>query len=232
MPQNPPSSICPLCHSVTVQFFNADKIRQYFLCTTCAYVFVPAAFHPAPDREKRRYDLHQDDPSEPGYRRFLETLIQPMIPHLAPGSHGLDFGCGPSFSHAVLFKERGFTMNVYDPFYAAKTDALDQPYDFIVCSEAIEHFFKPAAEWALWLRLLRAGGWLGIMTQLRDGIPDFSKWWYTTDETHVGFFSQATFQFLAQRDGLLLEFKPPSVTLLQKPSPQTRQLIDPHRKDR
>ena len=226
-----PPSTCPLCLGEAIRFFTADRARRYFLCDTCAYVFVPAEFHPAPDAEKRRYDLHQDDPSEPGYRRFLEDLVRPMVPHLAPGSHGLDFGCGPSFSHAVLFKERGFTMDAYDPFYASNTATLEQTYDFIACSEAIEHFFSPAREWALWMRLIRPGGWLGIMTRLRDEIPDFSKWWYTTDETHVGFFSQATFNFLAQRDKLQLEAHPPSVILLQKPGPKARQLIDPQHKD-
>jgi hypothetical protein len=226
-----PPSACPLCRSGTIRFFNADKTRRYFLCAACAYVFVPAEFHSAPDAEKRRYDLHQDDPDEPGYRRFLETLVLPMLPHLTPGSHGLDFGCGPSHSHAVLFKERGFAMAAYDPFYAPGTSALEQMHDFIVCSEAIEHFFEPAREWALWMRLLRPGGWLGIMTRLRDETPDFSTWWYKNDETHVGFFSQATFLFLAHRDGLRLERHPPSVIFLQKPETQERQLIDPHRND-
>jgi hypothetical protein len=37
------------------------------------------------------------------------------------------------------------------------------------------------------------------MTQRRDGVPDFLRWRYAADETHVSFYSQKTFEWLARR---------------------------------
>lgn len=209
---------CPLCNERdSITAFAGNAARRYLICAQCDLVFMPPQYHPTADVERRRYDLHRNDPADPGYRQFLAQLANPLRARLPAGSTGLDFGCGPTAVLAVLLDEAGFRMSRYDPFYAPDRGVLAQTYDFIACSEAMEHFFQPAREWELFLRLAKPGGWLGIMTLLREPETDFAGWWYREDITHVCFYSRRTFEWLARRDGLAVEFEGKSVVLLKKP---------------
>jgi hypothetical protein len=209
---------CPLCaERGTTSPFARDATREYLICARCDLVFVPPSSHPPADEEKKRYDTHRNDPADPGYRTFLSKLVDPLKAKLPPAGEGVDFGCGATAVLALMLEESGFRMRRYDPFYAPDPSVLEQTYDFIACSEAIEHFFRPAREWDLFLRLVRPGGWLGIMTLLREPDIDFSRWWYRNDFTHVAFYSRRTFEWLARRDGLDLEFYGQSVALLRAP---------------
>jgi hypothetical protein len=108
-------------------------------------------------------------------------------------------------------------------------------YDFVTCTEAIEHFTHPMKEWTLLLSLLKpaidgneekgivgeerskSGGLLGIMTKLAShDEKTFSNWWYKRDPTHVSFFSRETFAWLADRDALELTIIGDDVIILQK----------------
>jgi SAM-dependent methyltransferase len=210
--------VCPLCERAEgLSLLHADATREYWLCPACDLVHVPSRWHPSPDREKERYDQHRNDPADPGYRNFLMQLADALRPRLAPGSRGLDFGSGPTGALAGLFEEIGFPMTRYDPFYAPHAPALQDVYDFIASAEVFEHLFRPADEWRRLVRILRPGGWLGVMTGLRNPQTPFGGWWYRNDFTHVCFFSRRTFQWLADRDGLTLEFVGANVVLLQKP---------------
>ena len=54
------------------------------------------------------------------------------------------------------------------------------------------------------------------MTKLATEAEAFTRWHYKNDPTHVSFFSRDTFRFLAQRDGLEVEFVGNDVILLRK----------------
>lgn len=49
-------------------------------------------------------------------------------------------------------------MECYDPFFFPSDSILSQKYDFVTCTEAIEHFFEPKKEWKLLLSLLKENG--------------------------------------------------------------------------
>ena len=128
---------------------------------------------------------------------------------------GLDFGCGQEPTLSVLFEEAGFPCANYDLHFANDPAVLEKQYDFLTCSETMEHFYRPREEFARFRRLVKPGGWIGIMTQLRDEAPPFSTWFYKDDATHVCFFSRKTFQWLATTCGLRAEFHPDSVVLFE-----------------
>ena len=107
-------------------------------------------------------------------------------------------------------------MAIYDPYFAPDPSVLTRQYDFVTCTEAIEHFNQPAKEWGLLLSMIKPGGWLGLMTKLATDAEAFTRWHYKNDPTHVSFFSRDTFRFLAQRDGLEVEFVGNDVILLRK----------------
>ncbi|MBY5922758.1 class I SAM-dependent methyltransferase [Ferrimonas balearica] len=210
--------LCPLCQHPDPGHYHQDKRRHYFQCQRCSLVFAdPAALLPA-HAEKDQYDKHNNDPGDPGYRRFLSRVAEPLQARLPSGSEGLDFGCGPGPTLSLMMSEAGYPTGVYDPYFAPDRTPLRRQYDFITCTEAIEHFYRPAREWHLLVTLLKPGGWLGLMTKLVRGPQAFAQWHYKNDPTHVSFFSQATFEYLAKRDGLRLEFIGADVILLQKPA--------------
>ena len=49
---------CPLCRTHTNRWYFEDDKRSYKRCDCCNLVFVPAAYHVSPEREKAEYDLH------------------------------------------------------------------------------------------------------------------------------------------------------------------------------
>jgi hypothetical protein len=147
--------------------------------------------------EKSVYDLHENSADDPGYRRFLSRLFDPLSQRLASNSYGLDFGSGPGPTLSVMFEEAGHSMDIYDPFYAPEIKLLQQQYDFIVASEVVEHLHHPRQELDRLWSCLKPNGMLGIMTKRVINQEAFSRWHYKSDPTHVCFFSTETFRWLA-----------------------------------
>ncbi|WP_375752130.1 class I SAM-dependent methyltransferase [Vibrio sp. HN007] len=208
---------CPLCEQTDSQFFYQDKHRPYYRCSNCMLVFVPEENRLDAKREKAFYDLHNNDPQDEGYRRFLSRMSVPMAERLSEGSKGLDFGCGPGPTLSLLLEEQGHKVSLYDIFYHTDKRVLDREYDFMTATEVIEHLHHPKQVWQQWLSLVKAGGWLGVMTKLVIDKDAFVNWHYKNDLTHVCFYSRETFQYLAARDNLQLEFIGNDVILLRKP---------------
>ena len=211
--------VCPLCANGATKPFHRDRKREFFQCLECDLVFVPPEFHLSPEAEKARYDFHRQSLADSGYRDFLNRLFQPLEKKLSPGARGLDFGCGQEPTLSVLFEEAGFTCDNYDLHFANNPAVLEKQYDFLTCSETMEHFCRPREEFERLLSLVKPGGWLGIMTQLRDEAPPFEKWFYKDDATHICFFSRKTFQWLEKQYGLHTEFHPNGVVLFQFVTP-------------
>ncbi len=207
---------CPLCASADHASYHRDARRDYRRCRRCALVFVPPHQRLGPDAEKAVYDRHENSPDDPGYRRFLSRLFDPLAARLAPGARGLDFGAGPGPTLSVMFEEAGHPMAIYDPFYAPDAAALERTYDFITATEVVEHLFAPGRELERLLGLLAPGGWLGLMTKRLESAEAFADWHYILDPTHVCFFGEATFRWLAERWQLRVTFPAADVVLLQK----------------
>ena len=222
---------CPLCCSTDTEFYHRDAarkrrrrarqprnkvVRTYYCCTRCGLVFVPDAFLLDPEEERVIYDLHQNLPDDPGYRRFLARLCDPVCARIPAGACGLDFGSGPEPVLAMMFGERGHPMQVYDPYYAPGQGGLGQGYSFITCSEVIEHIYAAAATLDMVWAALAPGGLLGIMTSLLPDAALFPTWRYKDDPTHVRFYSRHTFEFLAHKWGADVEFVDPNVILFRK----------------
>lgn len=208
---------CPLCFATSCAFFHQDKQRCYWRCPRCELVFADRSSLLSAAAEHAQYQLHNNDVNDNGYRRFLQRLATPLLAALGrSGLQGLDFGCGPGPLLAKMLTEAGQHMAVWDPFFAPDSTALERQYDFISCSEAIEHFVNPAQEWALWQQLLKPGGTLAIMTKRYTTAEAFANWHYKLDPTHVSFFHLNTFHYLAGRDGYRLEVAANDVVLLQR----------------
>lgn len=217
MPQSPHT--CPLCsaNKEQIRHYYSDKKREYFQCQRCQLVFVAAQYLPDAKTELAEYQLHENHLEDEGYLRFLQRLATPLCEYIGEQKlSGLDYGCGPTPALAHLLSQAGHTMAVYDPFFANDEKVLNAQYDFISCSEAIEHFHTPAMEWQKWQSLLKPNGILAIMTKRVISVEKFANWHYKNDQTHVSFFSEATFEYLAQQGGYEVSFPTQDVAILTR----------------
>lgn len=207
---------CPLCTAENPSPYTRDSRRPYLYCGHCGLVFVPPDYYLDRDAERAEYELHCNDPADPAYRGFLSRLAEPLTGRLAPGSVGLDFGCGPGPALAAMLRESGFRVALYDSFFAPDAVVLDAQYDFVCATEVVEHLHHPGRELDRLWSLLRIGGWLGIMTKLVRDRQAFDGWHYKNDPTHVCFFSERTWQWWATRYAARLERIGADVVLLQR----------------
>lgn len=207
---------CPICAGGAGRPYHRDSRRDYVHCQECALVFVPPEQHLSPAAERAVYRQHQNDPDDAGYRRFLARLFAPLHERLPADASGLDFGSGPGPTLSLIFEEAGHEMALYDPFYAPDRSVLEKRYDFITLSEVAEHLSRPGKELDDLWSLIKPNGWLGIMTKRVIDADAFAGWHYKEDPTHVCFFADKTFDFLASRWGAQATFIGKDVVLMQK----------------
>jgi len=221
---------CPLCECEATRPFQpelADACRE---CPDCGLVFLEPRAHPSLQAERARYLTHNNSPEDPGYRKYLADAVDPLLEKLELGIQesgvdaeaarsalrGLDFGSGPGPAVHVMLAERGIECANYDPFFAFDTDRLERPYDFVVCTEVVEHLRRPGHAWELLDRLLKRGAWLAVRTEILTPDVDFENWWYRNDETHLCFYSAETMEWIAENFEWSLEEPRPNVRLFQK----------------
>ncbi|MFO8059329.1 MAG: class I SAM-dependent methyltransferase [Bacillota bacterium] len=131
---------------------------------------------------------------------FLERAVLPF----SDGGCALEFGCGPGPVLGDLLRGRGFTVDLYDPFFYPAEDYLDCSYDLVTSTEVFEHLSRPREVLCRLCRVIRPGGTLAIMTHLHPGRRRFADWWYHRDPTHVTFYSRETLNWICKQWPLTL----------------------------
>ena len=207
---------CPLCDSDDIDSFYQDKNRIYLRCENCRLVSVPKCYWLSAEDEKATYDLHENNAQDQGYRQFLSRLSTPLLEKLDSNRKGLDFGCGPGPTLSVLLEAQGQQVDLYDPFYFNDPSVFHKKYDFITATEVVEHLHDPKQAFVELFKMLKRGGWLGIMTKLVMDEHAFRQWHYIRDLTHICFFSRNTFEYLAQHFNADLDFVASDVILLNR----------------
>jgi SAM-dependent methyltransferase len=208
---------CRVCRDGTTRFFQLAAGRRYSRCELCEATLLDPRHWPDAEAERACYLEHENEPADPGYRRFLSKLCQPLLQRLAPGSRVLDYGCGPGPALAAMLREAGHSVALYDPFFAPDEAPLRETWDAVACSEAAEHFHAPAGEFDRLAALLKPGGWLGVMTCFQTEDARFAGWHYRQDPTHVVFYREATLRHLAAQRGLSCTIPAKDVALMRRP---------------
>ncbi len=212
-----PSTTCPVCRVPSPRPLLEIDARAYWRCDVCEARFLDPKQLPNRDQERAHYLNHENNPDDPGYRTFLSKLARPLLERLEPGRSGLDYGCGPGPALAMMLEEAGHRMALYDPFFFEDKEVLARTYDVITCTEAAEHFHRPHEEFDRLGRLLRPGGWLGIMTCFQTDDTRFATWHYRRDPTHVVFYREATLRHIAAERGWCCDVPTKDVALMRKP---------------
>ncbi|HDP24476.1 MAG TPA: class I SAM-dependent methyltransferase [Deltaproteobacteria bacterium] len=208
---------CRVCTTGNAVPFISVEGKDYWRCRRCQATFLDPSQLPDGTSERERYLLHENNPDDPGYRSFLSRLAEPLLERLDPGQEGLDYGCGPGPALACMLVEAGHRVHLYDPFFHPDGCTLERSYDFITCTEVVEHFHNPAREFITLQRLLKPGGWLGIMTCFQTDDASFPNWHYRREPTHVVFYREETFYRIASDFGWLCEIPKKDIVLMRKP---------------
>lgn len=191
---------CSLC-KIKAEAFYREKKKEYFKCGNCRGILLAPEFFLDEREEKARYETHNNDPKDVRYQKFVSPVVNSVVESFPPDRKGLDFGCGTGPVIQYLLSRRGFEVELYDPFFKKNASVLRDKYDFIVCCEVIEHFHRPAEEFARLFALLRPGGKLFCMTDLYGDETDFGAWYYKNDPTHVFFYHKQTVQVIGEKFG-------------------------------
>jgi SAM-dependent methyltransferase len=204
----------------------AAHSRRYLECAVCRLIHVPPAHWLDAAAERAHYLTHENDPDDPRYRAFLARVAVPLASRLPAVVEGLDYGAGPGPTLALMMAEQGFPTTSYDPHFAENPGSLLRSYDFVTCTEVVEHFQAPGDEFERLDRLLRPGGWLAIMTEMVREDRPFETWRYARDPTHLSFYRPQTMAWIAARFGWAREHPHPNVVFFRQRA--TRQpLADP-----
>ncbi len=193
---------CTLCSTKITASFFSEKEHSFYKCPTCKCVLRGLETFPTPEQEILRYEEHNNDVNDIRYQKFVSPITNAVQKNFSPeNSIGLDFGAGTGPVITKVLRDKGFQLNLYDPFFIPDTTALQQKYDFIACCEVIEHFHHPLKEFKMLISLLKPNGKLFCMTDIYSESVDFSNWYYKNDPTHVIFYTEGSLQWIKEEIG-------------------------------
>jgi hypothetical protein len=207
---------CCLCGASETQARFAPGPRnipgpmQYWDCASCGLVSLDPQFYLSAQEERQHYLMHSDDTEDAGYQKFVSPLVEAILKSLPRAGRGLDYGAGrgPVVS-AMLARQAGHEIKLYDPFFFPDESYRDCKYHFVFASEVVEHFHNPYKEFSHLSRLLEQGGHLFAMTHVFDDSIDFASWYYRRDPTHVAFYREKTLLWISQNFLGLSQFQRP-----------------------
>lgn len=211
------SVVCPLCACEEVYAIQC-KARLYHRCRGCGLVHLEPSQRLSEQAEKAVYDDHENEIDDPGYRRFLARALDQVMTRIPAPAKGLDFGCGPGPALVAMAREAGYTMARYDKYFHPDESVLTGHYDFITCTEVVEHLAEPLPVLELLWSLLSPGGLLVLQTKRVLDDERFKNWHYRNDPTHITFFAEASFAWLGRRWCTLPEYPQADVVCLRKPN--------------
>lgn len=214
-------SQCPLClHTPLFPYFE-DKFRHYLICPCCDLVSVPDNEHLSSKDEKAEYDKHNNTQGDAGYQRFLGRTWFPLLERLKlradfKSLRCLDFGCGEGAVLSAMAKQDRVKIANYDLYYHPNDSLLFKDYDVIIMTEVIEHVADARGLLNQVDNMLLPKGIVAIMTKRVIDQQAFSRWHYKNDKTHINFYSNKTFEWLAADKGWQIEFIDNDVVFLTK----------------
>ncbi|MDR1748274.1 MAG: class I SAM-dependent methyltransferase [Spirochaetaceae bacterium] len=186
---------------------------MFRFCGRCGGVFLAPSFRLDAWGQRKRYELHRNDPSDEGYRSFLLRFIEPVLACLPElPRRVLDFGCGPLTGKTpalvTLLEEQLPEAEIrgWDPFFAPDTSLFAEGADLVMCLEVAEHFESPREGFASLAAACRPGGRAAVGTMTVPEDPEaFDSWWYKDDPTHVSLYSVSALEYAAVSAGLVFE---------------------------
>lgn len=195
---------CIICESPT-RLIEHKVFGKYYHCPHCEVIFKDPKAYIMPDEAFEIYESHENSIEDERYvfyfKKFLDEAVMPFLKN---NRQILDFGSGPSPVLAqILARDYGFSVDLYDRFYAPEKIYEGKRYDLITTTEVVEHLEDPLVYFMLFKTLLGKNGILAVMTQFhKNDERHFLNWHYMRDRSHIVFYRQKTFQVIAEKVGL------------------------------
>ena len=208
--------ICTVCKNNKIEFFLNVEGLDYWQCGLCKATMLDSIKFISSNKEKKHYLKHNNVINDTRYRIFLSNLIEPLKDKISIDDMGLDYGCGYAPALADILKKDGFNVELYDPFFFKNENIFCRKFNFITCSEVVEHFFKPYEEFNKIDSLLAKNSWLAIMTSFMTEDYLFKNWHYRRDPTHVVFYKKITFKIIASQRNWKINFPSDNIVLFNK----------------
>lgn len=199
---------CPLCSSLKFfEFQGAD----FFKCSDCGLIFKDFRSRLNLQEEKDRYGLHENNIDDERYVKFLWPVVEELKKHVPSPATGLDYGSGPTPVLAELLRRENYDTLAYDPFFSPIDLQNISNLDFVVSTEAVEHFYSPGKEFQKIFKLLSPKGALIVKTEFFKPGMNMNQWHYPRDPTHVCFFSEESLKWVANKYSRSVAFPLPSI---------------------
>jgi 2-polyprenyl-3-methyl-5-hydroxy-6-metoxy-1,4-benzoquinol methylase len=193
---------CHICNQRTETFVHEKTNITYYHCKPCEYIFKSPECYQDLQKQKERYNLHENNAEDAGYIAYFQRFLDFILPLVGKPQNALDFGCGRTSLLATLLKKEGIACDYFDPIYHPNTLDSNKKYDLIVSTEVFEHLHQPRMVFKSLLERLDRGGYLAIQTEFHSNEKvSFKKWWYPQDPTHIVFFRAQTFKVLCEKFG-------------------------------
>jgi SAM-dependent methyltransferase len=190
---------CHICYKSIESFVHEKTNITYYHCKDCEYIFKSPECHQDFIAQKERYNLHENDAEDEGYKSYFKRFLDFTLPLVGQPETALDFGCGRSSLLASLLTKEGVDCDYYDPIYHPDRLNNSKKYELIVSTEVFEHLHQPRVVFESLLSRLEEGGYLALQTQFHpNDVEAFKKWYYHQDPTHIVFFTAQTFRVLCE----------------------------------
>lgn len=186
---------CLLCNSQAVLLYEIHK-KKYYKCQKCFSLMLDPLNYLSSEEEEARYRIHNNDIDDPSYQKFVAPIVKAVKDNYNINNLGLDYGAGPGPVATSLLEKEGYVLSLYDPYFHRYPQNLLKNYDYIICSEVIEHFHKPYEEFNRLNNILNKKGSIFCLTSLYDEYLDFRGWNYKNDETHVFFYHKRALEWI------------------------------------
>ena len=197
--------VCKICGSETEGFHHEKFGMIFHQCRGCSFIWKDSSVHVGPEEEFEIYETHNNSIHDEKYVRYLKDFVDAaVIPFIGGGGKGLDFGSGPvPVLSTILERDYGFSMDIFDKFYATEKVYSDKSYDLIISTEVVEHLDDPLKYFRLFKGLLEDDGVLAIMTLFHpEDRESFLDWFYIRDQSHISFYTPRTFEVISEKLGL------------------------------
>jgi SAM-dependent methyltransferase len=191
---------CTLCSGRGDKFMEIRE-KRYYRCSNCKSIFMHNKDFLSKEDEEARYREHNNDVEDFRYQEFVSDITNEIKKDWKNTARGLDFGAGTGPVITKLLNDKGYDVEIYDPFFWNENKLLNKTYDFIVLCEVIEHFHNPLHEFELLYSLLNERGKLYCKTDIYKDEIDFKSWYYKDDPTHVFFYHEETFKWMVENIG-------------------------------
>ena len=204
-----PCILCGCEDSKVVIVKNKKGTKHFFRCTKCDFCFLDRTqlldFH----GEKERYLFHRNSEDNLGYMNWLGAIVDEAMTVIElKGKTILDYGCGHTPILPKILRNKEYQINTidyYDLFFYPKLD-VTKKYSCIFSIEVFEHFRDVYKEIEQVFSYLEHGGYFVLSTGFLPTEDKFASWWYIQDATHISFYSEQTFEWLADKFSLKLIF--------------------------